>query len=146
MHYQQQQQQTQTQQPIMANLDAINKSRELKVVRKQVAKLYDDLDLSISIQTIWPDAFAHGKVKSKLTANMFNLDQAKVVFRNDKEEKTFKLVNLPAPIKHQKLNQIYNQAEDSQKGEVARQINKLLGTPFKRGNTLRDLEKFLNEH
>jgi len=126
----------------LAGLDILSKTKQIVVKRKKIAKLYKELDLSISIETIWPDAFKHGVVKSSIQANMYKLDKAKVTFRNDKEEKTFLLSELPTPLKHQKLHQMYNQAIDRQKGPMAEQINKFLGLKMR---SQREVLDFLEE-
>ena len=145
----QQQQHHQQQQQVevgqgLVGLDLLSKSAELKVVRKRISKLYADLDVSLHIQSIWPDAFKYGKCRSTMSGNLTKISDMKVVFKNDQEEKVFNLVDLPEPIKHKKFNEIYTKAEGSQRGFVASQINKLLLNPVPRGSSIEKFEEVLS--
>ncbi|MCH7759837.1 hypothetical protein IIA15_00325 [candidate division TA06 bacterium] len=71
---------------------AIELIQKLRKAEEKGAKLLEELERSLAIEELWPDAFKHGSVKSHLE---WNNQDVMLVIRNSEETRSFHVKDVP---------------------------------------------------
>jgi hypothetical protein len=102
------------------------KLEDIKKLQKKRDALMAELDISLSIEKLWHDAFKNGSVRSKIRGNIFNIADMELVFNNGEEEKVFKFTELPTTLLMKQLDVIQETVDIQQQQVFIRQVQRLL--------------------
>lgn len=121
----------------MKDYDAIQ--QKVEDLRKKVAerdKAFQKLEMSLAVQKLWEDAFAHGECTVQLKGNFGDLRSLKIELKNKYKAKTFSIFSVPEIIARRHLNGLLKQLAEEDKRYHSNRVEKLL-TQIRRSSLFR---------